>query len=313
MQRSRWGFALALVGVAVLAAAGPAGAKSSNGRIAFSTGFVLPYGDRDVGSQVFTVNPGGGGLRQLTHVAGGHDAADPAWSPDGRRIAYQSNPTGEYDLWVMNADGSNQHRILRDAGWDDEQPSWSPDGRRLVFARCSPLFACDIDVVNCGRLRQAPDRRRPSRQFVSELLAERPLDPLHLRPRRPAQRRLEGAGAGGRAVRLTPARLEAFAPGWSPDGSRIVFTNDCCLPFSEVYVMHADGTHIRRLTHAAPGHQNSFARFSPDGQRIVFMSDRAYPDGCCNELYTMRTDGSDVHRVTHLAASGELADWGRAP
>jgi Tol biopolymer transport system component len=77
--------------------------------------------------------------------------------------------------------------------------------------------------------------------------------------------------------------------------------------------MHADGSHITRITHAAPGHQNGFARFSPNGRRIVFMSDRAYLDACCNELYTMRTDGSDVHRVTHLGASGELADWGSAP
>src|SRR5437868_254499 len=119
MRRTRWGLALLSV-VVGLAAAGPGVARASNGQIAFSTGFVLPYGDRDVGSQVFVVNPNGTGLKQLTHVAGGHDAADPAWSPDGRRIAFQSNPTGEYDLWVMNRDGSGQHRILRDAGWDDE-------------------------------------------------------------------------------------------------------------------------------------------------------------------------------------------------
>ena len=119
--------------------------------------------------------------------------------------------------------------------------------------------------------------------------------------------------SGGSAVRLTPARLEAFAPDWSANGTRIVFTNDCCLPFSEVYVMHADGSHITRLTRAAAGHQNSFARFSPDGRRIVFMSDRAFSDSCCNDLYTMGADGSGVRRVTHVGASGELGDWGRAP
>jgi len=314
MRRGRWGLALALVGVAMaLGVAGPAGASSSNGRIAFSTGFVLPYGDRDVGSQVFTVDPGGGGLRQLTHVAGGHDAADPAWSPNGRRIAYQSNPTGEYDLWVMNADGSNQHRILRDPGWDDELPTWSPDGQRIVFARCSQLFACDLEVVHAdgsgmhrivggARVNQLASFSPNGRWILFSSDRGGLLSAIWKVP-----------AAGGRPVRLTPARLEAFAPDWSPDGSRIVFTNDCCLPFSEVYVMHADGSHITRITHAAPGHQNGFARFSPNGRRIVFMSDRAYPDACCNELYTMRTDGSDVHRVTHLGASGELADWGSAP
>jgi TolB protein len=303
-----------MLGVAVaLVAAGPAAARSSNGQIAFSTGFVLPYGDRDVGSQVFVVDPNGAGLRQLTHVAGGHDAADPAWSPDGRRIAYQSNPTGEYDLWIMNRDGSGQHRILRDAGWDDEQPSWSPNGRRLVFSRCSQLFACDIAIVNADgsgmhivfaghRVHTSPSFSPDGRWILfgsdrSGLLS--------------AVWKVRASGIG--AVRLTPPRLEAFAPAWSPDGSRIVFTNDCCLPFSEVYVMHADGTHITRLTPAAPGHQNGFARFSPDGRRIVFMSDRAFSDACCNDLYTMRADGSGTRRVTHVGASGELADWGRTP
>jgi hypothetical protein len=56
MRRTRWGLALFSVALA-LGAAGPAGARSSNGQVAFSTGFVLPYGDRDVGSQVFVVNP----------------------------------------------------------------------------------------------------------------------------------------------------------------------------------------------------------------------------------------------------------------
>ena len=91
------------------AASATTGAGSGGGRIAFSTGFVLPYEDRDVGAQVYTVHPDGSRLRQLTHVQGGHDAANPAWSPDGRRIVYQSNPAGEYALWVMNGDGSGQH------------------------------------------------------------------------------------------------------------------------------------------------------------------------------------------------------------
>jgi dipeptidyl aminopeptidase/acylaminoacyl peptidase len=109
-MRWTWWVLCLLSVVVALESADAAGARSSNGRIAFSTGFVLPYGDRDVGPQIFVVNPVGTGLQQLTHVAGGHDAANPAWSPDGRRIVYQSNPAGEYDLWVMNGDGSGQHR-----------------------------------------------------------------------------------------------------------------------------------------------------------------------------------------------------------
>jgi Tol biopolymer transport system component len=312
-MRWTWWVLCLLSVVVALESADAAAARSSNGQIAFSTGFVLPYEDRDIGSQIFVVNPVGTGLQQLTHVAGGHDAASPAWSPDGRRIVYQSDPAGEYDLWVMNGDGSGQHRLLRDPGWDDEQPSWSPDGRRIVFARCGPFFECDIAVVNAdgSGLRHVVGGHRVN-EFPSFSPDGRWI--VFNSDRGGFQSAVWKVRTNGRGlVRLTVPALEAFTPDWSPDGRRILFTNACCLPFSEVYVMRPDGSGVRRITHSATGHQSGFARFSPDGRRIVFMSDRAYPDACCNELYMARVDGSDVRRVTHTGFAGELADWGRTP
>jgi len=298
-----------------LCTSGSAGAAGTNGRIAFSTGgFVLPYGDRDVGAQVWSVAPDGSGLRQLTHVKNGNDAANPAWSPDGSRIAYQSDPTGEYDVWVMNADGTNQHLLLKDVGHDDEQPSWSPDGKQLVFARCDALFECDIEVVNAdgtGMHRVVGGHRvnsfpqfSPDGRWIAFTSDRAGLQSAiwKVRP--------DGSGL----QRLTAARLEAFANDWSPDGSEILFTDDCCLPFSEVYVMNADGSGVRRLTHSASGHQTSIARFAPDGRHMVFMSDSAYPDACCNDLFTSTLGGAGLKRLTHNATWGaEFADWGRTP
>ncbi len=60
------------------------------------------------------------------------DNFDPEWSPDGTRIAYASNRSGNYDLWVRPMDGSPETRITRDPGMDSE-PSWEPSGQRIVF------------------------------------------------------------------------------------------------------------------------------------------------------------------------------------
>ncbi|MFH1171883.1 MAG: hypothetical protein V1778_05105 [bacterium] len=60
------------------------------------------------------------------------DEVEPAWSPDGRRIAYQSGADGCQDVWIMNADGSHQRQLTHFPG-RDRHPTWSPDGRRIAF------------------------------------------------------------------------------------------------------------------------------------------------------------------------------------
>ena len=68
------------------------------------------------------MNRDGSGLTQLTTAPG--DDQDPSWSPDGRRIAFKSARNGEPDIFVMNADGSNQHLVLHNPEADDA-PAWT--------------------------------------------------------------------------------------------------------------------------------------------------------------------------------------------
>src|SRR4051794_11400922 len=116
-----WPRTMTAVGAALLLAYGAitgAGAPASgadhgratlpdNGRIFFSSGFLLPNPD-PLGStpQVFSMRPDGSHVRQLTHVAQGSAAGAPSVSPDGRKVAYVSNESGDFALWLMNADGT---------------------------------------------------------------------------------------------------------------------------------------------------------------------------------------------------------------
>jgi hypothetical protein len=99
-------------------------ASRTNGRVAASDG----KGKSD--AEIFAIRPDGK-VKQLTD----NKAMDttPSWSPDGSRIAYASNQNGNFEIYVMDADGGNVNR-LTDTKGDDFSPTWSPDSRRIAYA-----------------------------------------------------------------------------------------------------------------------------------------------------------------------------------
>jgi Tol biopolymer transport system component len=116
------------------------------------------------GSHRLTLIPAKGGSARVLPLRGG----EPAWSPDGRRIAWARAVTGAAaetdELWVANADGSDEHRLLRErVGVASHHPTWSPDGRTIAFMsnRGAPkqgasLWSGGADGRHLERLTRAP-------------------------------------------------------------------------------------------------------------------------------------------------------------
>ena len=80
---------------------------------------------------IYVMSASGSNVRRLTFSPGVEGA--PAWSPDGRWIAYSSYRAGKSDIWKMRADGGGKTRLTRTAALEDV-PDWSPDGRKIVYA-----------------------------------------------------------------------------------------------------------------------------------------------------------------------------------
>ena len=107
-------------------------------RIVFNS---RPAGATDF--DLYVINPDGTGLTQLT--TGAANDLNPAWSPDGTRIVFTSDRTGVGQVYVMDADGTDQVQLTFDPAFKDQVPDWSPDGTKISYAAGDPG---DILVMN---------------------------------------------------------------------------------------------------------------------------------------------------------------------
>ena len=106
------------------------------GKIAFASNRVDPLGG---GFDIFTMNSDGSNVNRITFdgtpdtpVYPSPESINPAWSPDGSRIAFESTRSGDREIWIANADGSGLVNVSNTPGYDAE-PAWSPDGTQITF------------------------------------------------------------------------------------------------------------------------------------------------------------------------------------
>lgn len=124
---------------------------------------ISPSGKRalfEARGEIFTVPQQRGSVRNLTQTAGIAERF-PAWSPDGKNVAYFSDRTGEYELYIRQSDGkSEETRITTDGGVYRFHPVWSPDSKKIAYSdKTGSLFI--VDISNNKPLLVSKDLRNP--------------------------------------------------------------------------------------------------------------------------------------------------------
>ncbi|MEW6060550.1 MAG: M28 family peptidase [Bacteroidota bacterium] len=195
---------------------------------------------------IYVANTDGSKPKVLA-ASNGYDA-EATISPDGKQIVFTSSRDGDLELYVMNADGSNVRRLTHDKGYDGGA-FFSPDGKSIVYRAHHPADSASIAEYE-NLLKQELVKPTLMNLFV-----------------------INTDGTGKR--QLTNNGSANFAPYFTPDGKRIIFSSNLHNPKGfdfDLFLIDVDGRNLERVTYT--NGFDGFPMFSPDGRQLVFASGR---------------------------------------
>ena len=327
------GAAVAIVGSGVLTSTRSDDGRLSTVAIPQGGAALIAFGTLDDGpdgqkaGDIYTVRADGTELRQLTD--GPEWEADPAWSPDGTRIAFRSWDAGTDNVVVMDADGGNRTTLAssQQSGQDCLSRAglaWAPDGSSLIFpSRSSCSGPYDLMIVATDGTSGATPLLTDS--FDSRFAAwspdgtaiaviargDEPTAGLHIIDTNPKQAQ-EGPARGRRIGPDLGTDLSGVltAPRWSPDGSALVVATEGLLASApSAHVVAADGSGQPMTIEDAFN-----PAWSPDGSQIAFqrtVDPAEYFDDrpCTVRTWLVEADGSNERPLDEL---GDGCDFGPA-
>jgi Tol biopolymer transport system component len=244
-------------------------------------------------NNIWVMKSDGTGAVPLTKLtAGGADSFDPVWSPDGSKIAFDSqraldgsDAAEAGNIWVVNADGSGAAPLtkLTNIFASSSTPVWSPDGSKIAFTSRRALDGSNAANTNNTR-----------NIWVMKS---------------------DGTGATP-LTKLTASGASSGDLVWSPDGTKIAFDSRRALDGSDalntnnttnIWMMNSDGTAATPLTRLTAANADSLDPvWSRDGSKLAFDSQRAL-DGSnaangnnVSNIWVMSTDGSGPVPLTKL-------------
>jgi Tol biopolymer transport system component len=318
------------------------GSAATNGQIA-----VRRWFDPDVTKDaIFTMNPDGSHVSQITHPPKGHIDDTPVWSPDGTKVAFYRKALDDSSSWIMvvNPDTGDARKVTQCTAPCDggSEPAFSPDGRSLAYKRIigpdtpsgavGGIFIVGLDGSNPHQVTNVDPKLPASFEDFGSAFSPDGKMLVFDRERRQREPQLGGgenfyhavfvqpldsAGSPGDARQITPWKSNCQDhPEFSPDGKLVLFR---CLPKGEggpanVYWIHPDGTGLHALTHAPSDKQYLGTSFSPsfsDGEGWIAVG-RApgYGEDDNADVFRMRIEDGEVVRSVNLTKS---ALWDSAP
>ena len=221
---------------------------------------------------IFLIRPDGTGLRQLTDDV--HKDRQPRWSPNGQRIAFYSDRSGNYEIWAINPDGSELHQLTDDPSAAFLYAIWSPDGSRMASFDYQSNVSYIFDPGKSWK-EQTPDELPPMNEAGDRFgVQDWSRDGKWLA----GYVRTKGGDPGGIALFSLETRTYRGVvdfgewPSWLGDSRRLLFDHQ-----GRIFLLDAESKEYRELF-AHPAGRADLARPSKDESTIYFTLSTAEAD-----------------------------------
>ena len=319
-------------------------ASARNGQIVFRRYFD----DDQTKGAVFTMNPDGSHVRQVTHPPRGWRDNVPAWSPNGKRIVFERFKSDDSTsrVMVVNPDTGRTRAVVPCNGERCAyaiDPYFSPDSRSIAYARTvvppepdprpwqlySAIFVVGLDGSDPVQVTSTPERAKgqpaidtsdPTFSPDGGLLA---FIRTRYRPEENSAVFVQPTGSPAQAVQITTWDMNCQdRPTFSPDGTLILFR---CQPDgeegpSDLWWAHPDGTRLHKITHAPAERQYLGSSFAPTfrGQRGWITAGRTGGSGAAGnaDVFRILVDAGTVVRKVNLTRTARWdsgPNWGTHP
>lgn len=240
---------------------------------------------------------------QSREATGSNNYMDFTGVPDGiileTKIVFTSSRDGNSEIYIMNADGTNQTRLTNNSSYD-AYPSISLDGSKITFVSDRD-GNYEIYIMNADGTNQTRLTNNSSRDSFPSLSPD--ANKIAFESERDGDCEVYVMNSdGSNQTRLTFHSLSDGCPSWSPDGNKIVFTSRRDGGHLN-YIMNDDGSNQTRLKL-----NTSFdvcPNWSPDGNKITFQS----WDGEYDEIHIINIDGSNQTRLTFDDSNNSWPFW----
>jgi Tol biopolymer transport system component len=233
----------------------------------------------------------------------------PVWSPDGEKIAFTADREGHYDIFVMEADGSNITRMTTTKAHEKE-PSWFPDGKSIAYSseikkfirKQLTLWRVDVQTKNTERIIPGYNKGHaiPNVSPSGDLLTftgKRTMgwDAAMYDQR---QNKVQFLDEGGKSCRAR----------FSKDGTKLAYVSSKADGKGDIWMMNPDGTGKTRLTERDDTY-DYFPSWSPDGKFVVFNSSKQHDHNGDWALYVIDIETHETRLLFDSPGNDVFPDW----